>query len=147
MMLNEQIEMKLLRVGFMKKWLINAAIACIFALSLASCSSSIQNSISFNNQTQGALYINFRGQLITVPAGQTSKVEKIRQGTYDYATTFSVPTTASSASSQGALTGSFTLNADTKILLYYTSTLINGAYTVYVTISNSDNKTTGTTNP
>ncbi len=131
----------------MKKWLLNAAVVFALALSLISCSSSVQNSISFNNQTQGALYINFRGQIVTVPAGQTSKVEKIRQGTYDYATTFSVPASATSASSQGNLTGTFTVNADTKILLYYTSTLVNGSYTVYVTISNSDSQTTGTTTP
>ena len=131
----------------MKNWLLRAAVVFLFAFGFISCSSSISNSISFNNQTQGTLYINFRGQIITVPAGQTSKVEKIQQGTYDYATTFSVPASATSASSQGNLTGTFTLSADTKILLYYTSTLLNGAYTVYVTISNSNNQNPVTLSP
>ena len=128
----------------MKILLLRAAVVFLFATGFISCSSSISNNISFNNQTQGALYINFRGQIITVQAGQTSNVGKIPQGTYDYATTFSVPASATSASSQGNLTGTFTVSANTKILLYYTSTLINGAYTVYVTISNSDNQGTGT---
>ena len=129
----------------MKNWLLGAVVVFLFAFSFISCSSSISNNITFNNQTQGDLYINFRGQIVTVPAGQTSKVGKIPQGTYDYATTFSVPASATSASSQGNLTGTFKVTADTKILLYYTSTLISGAYTVYVTISNSDNQSTGTT--
>lgn len=131
----------------MKNWILFTAVVLIFSFNLISCSSSISNSITFNNQSQGEIFINFRGQIISVQSGQTSRVQKIPQGTYDYATTFSVPANATNASSQGNLNGTFKVSADTKILLYYTSTLISGAYTVYVTISNSDNQSTTTTNP
>jgi len=129
----------------MKNLILFIAVVLFFSFGFISCSSSISNSITFNNQSQGEIFINFRGQIINVSAGQSSKIEKIPQGTYDYATTFSIPASATSASSQGNLTGTFNVSADTKILLYYTSTLISGAYTLFVTISNSDKQNTTTT--
>ena len=128
----------------MKKWLFPVVVLFLIAINFVSCSSSLSNSITFNNSTQGDIYINFRGQVITIPSGQNSVVNKIPQGTYNYATTFSVPAGATASSSQGNLAGSFTISADTKIMLLYTSTFLNGSYTVYVTISNSDTQSTGT---
>ncbi len=110
-----------------KYWLLLEAAAILFAFCFKSGSSSFSNSISFNNQTQDILYINFRGQIITVHAGQTSNVEKIPQGTDDFATTFSILASATCSSSQGNITGTFAIRTNTKFLIYFTSTLINGA--------------------
>ncbi len=121
----------------MKKIILS--ILCIIAVfSLNSCSKSVNNSLTFNNQSEGTIYINFRGGIITVPAGQTSSIKEIPQGKYNYATTFEVPAGTTSSSSQGDISGTVTLNAGTKILLFYTSTLSNGSYTLSVTVSNSD---------
>lgn len=130
----------------MKKFILS--ILCLIAVfSLNSCSKSVNNSLTFQNQSEGDIYINFRGGIITVPAGQTSSIKEIPQGKYGYATTFTVPAGASSSSSQGDISGTFTVNAGTKILLFYTSTLNNGAYTLYVTVSNSDDLSQSTTFP
>lgn len=112
----------------------------------AGCSSSANNSIVFNNTTDGNIYINFRGSLINVPSGQNSVIKEIPKGTYNYATTFAVPAGTTSSSSQGNLNGTLKIQAGTKILFLYSSTFSNGAYTVYVTMSNSDDQS-ATTNP
>ena len=118
---------------------------CLVAIiSFAGCSSSSNNSVMFTNYTQGDIYINFRGSLIDIPAGQNSVIKEIPKGTYDYATTFSVPAGTTSSSSQGNLSGTIKVQAGTKILFLYSSTFSNGAYTVYVTMSNSDNQNAAT---
>ncbi|MCL5031181.1 MAG: hypothetical protein M1480_19430 [Bacteroidetes bacterium] len=112
-----------------------------FALiNLVGCSSSANNSITFNNSTESDIYINFRGSLIDIPAGQNSVIKEIPKGTYDYATTFAVPAGTTSSSSQGNLSGTLKIQAGTKILFLYSSTFSNGTYTVFVTMSNSDNQ-------
>ncbi len=109
-------------------------------ISFGGCSSTSNNSVTFTNYTQGDLYINFRGSLINVPAGQNSVIKEIPKGTYNYATTFSVPAGTTSSSSQGNLNGTIKVQAGTKILFLYSSTFSNGAYTVFVTMSNSDDQ-------
>ncbi|HUX60454.1 MAG TPA: hypothetical protein VMV32_04010 [Ignavibacteriaceae bacterium] len=104
------------------------------------CSSNINNSITFKNLASGDVYINFRGGLITVPAGQTSSITEIPNGTYDYSTTYTVPAGASSSSTVGNTSGTLVIKAGTKILFVYSSTLQSGAYVLSITISNSDNQ-------
>lgn len=112
-----------------------------FALiNLVGCSSSANNSITFNNSTESDIYINFRGSLIDIPAGQNSVIKEIPKGTYGYATTFAVPAGTTSSSSQGNLSGTLKIQAGTKILFLYSSTFTNGTYTVFVTMSNSDDQ-------
>ncbi|MHB1685898.1 MAG: hypothetical protein ACYCVH_00740 [Ignavibacteriaceae bacterium] len=112
---------------------------------LSSCSNSVNNSITFQNLASGDVYINFRGGLITVPAGQTSSIKEIPSGIYSYSTTYSVPAGATSSSSQGNLMGTLNIKAGTKILFVYSSTLQTGVYTISITISNSDDQSK--TNP
>lgn len=122
----------------MKKYILS--IICIIAVfTLYSCSKTVNDSLTFKNLTEGSLFINFRGSIITVPAGQTTSVKEIPQGQYGYATTYEVPASATTSSEQGPLSGTVTINAGTKILIFYTSTFQNGAYKVFATLSNSDN--------
>ncbi len=113
------------------------------------CSSTVNNSITFKNLSASDLYINFRGEVITVPAGQTSIVKEIPKGQYTYATTYSVPSSASNSSEQGDLAGTVKITAGTKILVLYSSAFINNVYYLSATLSNSDDQSTtsGTTNP
>ncbi len=130
----------------MKRLIFYSSFFLYVLFSFVSCSSSVNNSVTFYNLTDGDIYINFRGSLITVPSGKTSIVKEIPKGTYDYATTFSVPAGTTSTGTQGNLAGTLKLKAGTKILFFYSSTLTNGAYTVFVTISNSDDQSS-TTSP
>jgi len=108
------------------------------------CSSSPNNSVTFQNMSSGDVYINFRGQMITIPAGKTSSVKNIPNGTYSYSTTYSVPAGVTSTNSQGNVSGTLQIKVGTKILFVYSSTMLSGTYTIYVTISNSDDQSSST---
>ena len=129
----------------MKRSTLSILVLFFVALNFLSCSTSVNNRITFNNMSDGSILINFRGGIITVPSGQSVDVKEIPQGKYNYATTYEIPAGTTSSASQGELTGTVTINAGTKILFLYTSTLINTVYTVYVTVSNSDDQSNSTT--
>ena len=106
------------------------------------CSGKVNNLITFKNLSQGNIYVNFRGEAIPVTTGNSSIVQEIPKGIYNYATTFSVPAGVISSTSQGAVSGNLTIVAETKILIIYSSTLINGTYTLFANLSSSDNQGT-----
>ncbi len=108
------------------------------------CSSSPNNSVTFQNMAAADVYVNFRGQVITVPAGKTSSVKNIPNGTYIYATTFAIPAGVTGSSTQGNVSGSLQIKVGTKISFIYSSTLVGSAYTLYVTISDSDDQSSST---
>jgi len=115
-------------------------------LLLSGCSGKVNNSVTLQNLSGGAVYFNFRGNVVTALSGATASISEIPKGTYNYSTTYSVPAGALSASAQGAVTGILTINAGTKIMIVYSSTLINQQYILYATISSSDSQS-GVTNP
>jgi hypothetical protein len=84
------------------------------------------------------LSINFRGGVVNVAAGKTSVISEIPKGTYDYATTYSSPSGVSSTTTAGDVNGQVDIKAGTKILIYYTSTLKNGSFTLTATKTSSD---------
>ena len=104
------------------------------------CSAKINNSVTFTNLSQGNVIVNFRGEAITVTPGNSVIVQEIPKGTYNYDTNYSIPANAISGSSQGAVSGNLIISAGTKILILYSSTLIDGAYILIATISSSDNQ-------
>jgi ribosomal protein L2 len=108
------------------------------------CSAKINNSITFTNLSQGNVIVNFRGEAITITPGNSVIVQEIPKGTYNYDTNYSIPVNATSGSSQGAVRGNLIISAGTKILILYSSTLIDGAYILIATISNSDNQSVPT---
>ncbi len=124
----------------MKKYILGTFAVSFLVVFFFGCSAQYKNSVTFKNISDGDLLVNFRGNDISIPAGQSAVIKEIPKGTYNYATTFSVPAGTTSASSQGNLTGTVNVKASTKILLLYSSTLFNGTYTIYVTISNSDDQ-------
>jgi len=88
--------------------------------------------------------VNFRGQVIKVAIGQRVDIKGISKGTYTYATNFSIPVGATSKSISGDVSGSVKLKAGTKILIIYTSTLLNGVFTLSATLSSSDDQSNPT---
>jgi hypothetical protein len=108
------------------------------------CSGKVNDSVTFKNLAIGTVYVNFRGDAITINPGSSTTVQEIPKGTYTYDTNFSLPTDAIGGSAQGSVKGTLTITAGTKISILYTSTLINGAYILYATISSSDDQSTPT---
>ena len=104
------------------------------------CSGKVNNSVTFTNLAQGTVNVNFRGENITLTPGNSMIVQEIPKGTYNYDTNFSLPANALTGSSQGAVSGNLTISAGTRILIMYSSTLNNGAYILYATVSSSDNQ-------
>ena len=129
----------------MKKVIFGLIFACFIFLQL-SCSGDLENSIKFRNLAQESIRINFRGEEIRVTPGNTAEVKNIPKGTYTYNTTYTVPASTLSASTQGAVSGDVTISVGTKVLIIYSSTFIDKVYTLYATISSSDDNST-TTSP
>ncbi len=109
-------------------------------LIITGCSTSVNNSITFKNSSDSELRINFRGGVIDVAAGKTSVISEIPKGTYDYATTFSVPSGITGSSAKGDVSGSVDIKAGTKILVFYTSAFTGGTYTLNATKTSSDDQ-------
>lgn len=105
------------------------------------CSGSLENSITFENLATNRIFINFRGELITVEAGETKIVKEIPKGLFTYSTTYEIPAGAKGSSTSGVVSGSVNIIAGTKILIVYSSTYIDGAYTLFATLSSSDDQT------
>lgn len=130
-----------------KRYLFYAAAITVFSIMYSGCNTSVNNSIKFKNLATGDIIVNFRGQDVSIIAGGTGEVKEIPQGTYKYATTYSIPAGATSSVTTGDVSGQVFIKAGTKILVLYTSTLVNGVYTLSATISNSDSQTSSATGP
>jgi hypothetical protein len=129
----------------MKTWLLSSGIIVLTVILFVGCSNSINNKVTIKNISSEDVYFNFRGAVIDVASGQTSIISNIPQGKYSYSTTYAVPSGAISASSSGDMAGTITMAAGTKVSFFYTSTLLNSAYTITVSVSNSDSTSSRTT--
>ena len=110
----------------------------ILSISLLSCSEGPINKITFQNLAAGDVYVNFKGSQIEVPSQTSVVLEDIDKGEYEYETVFSIPYGTTSFSSEGDISGTFIFRAGTKILVMYTSVLTDGAYTIYASVTVSD---------
>jgi hypothetical protein len=109
------------------------------------CTSKVNNSVTFQNLSDGTILANFRGSAIEVASGNSAIVQEIPKGVYLYSTTIvTVPPGTLNNNLQGAVSGSITMNAGTKILVVYSSSFIDGTYLVSATISSSDDQGTVT---
>ena len=132
----------------LKKNLILAALVAFSALSFISCENSVDNSLTFKNLAAGGLIINFKGTDYKVAPGAILRLTELDKGVFSYATTYEIPAGATSGATQGDVSGNVTLKAGTHILVLYSSTLVGESYTLYATMSNSDDQTVEqSTNP
>ncbi len=125
----------------MKKLLIFSSLL-LFSLGLG-CSSSVNNSIELRNLAWGGLHFNFRGEVIPVPGSPTGReqvvtLRELPKGKFEYSTTFDIPGNASASAVEGDLSGVLDIDAGTKILILYSSTFIDGKYTIYATVSTNE---------
>jgi hypothetical protein len=114
-------------------------VTMVFLLfSLWGCSNN--NQLTIQNQAQGTIYINFRASIDSVYPGGKSTLTDIPNGSYNYNTTFELPSGVTSWAANGsAASGQMTFDKkNTQILLLYSSTTLTGVYTVYVNESSTD---------
>ena len=106
------------------------------------CSTKVNNSVTFQNLSDGTILANFRGNAIEVASGNSATVQEIPKGVYLYSSTIvTVPPGTLNKNLQGAVSGSIIINAGTKVLVVYSSSFTNGTYLVSATISSSDDQT------
>ncbi len=132
----------------MKNNLLLISSVLLFTVFIAGCSSKVDTSLTFNNISASQLLVNFRGSIVEVPSGKVVVLKAIPQGTYSYATTYSVPSNYKSNAS-GDIAGTVVIGVATKVQILYSSSVSDSTYTLFATKSNSDdqNATTSTTGP
>jgi hypothetical protein len=122
-------------------------ILLILAFGLLSCSDEPINKITIQNRAAGDVNISFRGSQIEVLSQSTVVLQDIARGEYEYETIFSLPFGATDFESQGEMSGTFDLRAGTKILVIYTSVIMGGKYTIYASVTNSNDLSDPLPNP
>ncbi len=113
-----------------------AAGAVLF--SLIGCTNN--NQITIVNDAQESIMFNFRATEYDVESGASETIKNVPNGVYAYNTTYTLPAATTSFSVAGSAgSGSLTFDREqTHQLLIYSSTLINGAYTLYVNQTSTD---------
>jgi len=127
----------------MKKIITTIIFLLFIALLSASCSDTVGTKLTFKNFAAGKIYVNFRANLIVVSAGETVVVNDIPQGTYNYETTFEIPPGATTASSDGDVSGQLDFAAGTEFLILYSSTFTDSVYTLSATLSSNTDLSAG----
>jgi hypothetical protein len=112
----------------------------ILSVSFLSCSEGPINKIIIQNKAAGDVYLNFKGSTTEVLSGATVELQDLDKGEYEYETVFSVPYNATTFNSDGEMTGTFKIGAGTKIAVIYTSVLIEGEYTIYASVTTSEDQ-------
>jgi hypothetical protein len=110
----------------------------ISSVSLLSCSDEPISKITFQNLAAGDVIVSFRGSQIEVNSQATVVLQDIGQGEYEYETIFSVPFGTTDFGSEGEMSGNFIIRPGIKILVIYTSVLNEGTYTIYASVTTSE---------
>lgn len=123
----------------------------LFSLLFLNCDEEVHNSITFRNLASGDVYVNFFGEVFTVRTGASQTVRDLPHGLFSYSTTYEIPAGVQSSSTEGAVSGEVQINADTKIMVLYSSALQGtGTQLTYVlsaTISTNDKVIKNPTTP
>ena len=113
--------------------------AALFAFLVFFVGCSNDNKITINNLSDGRIYFNFRATQYIIGIDSMRTIDEIPNGVYTYATTYITPSSVTSATVSGnAVPGSVTFEKEnTQILLIYSATTFNGAYTLEATMTSS----------
>jgi len=125
------------------KYVLISFLLITLSLTLINCSEGPINKITLQNIAEGDVYLNFRGSQTLVPSGSTVELQDIDKGEYEYETVYEVPSGATSFSAEGEMSGTLILTAGTKILVIYSSVFSEGSYSIFASVTNSNDLTEG----
>jgi hypothetical protein len=125
------------------KYVLISFLLITLSLTLINCSDGPINKITLQNIAEGDVYLNFRGSQTLVPSGSTVELQDIDKGEYEYETVYEVPSGATSFSAEGEMSGTLILTAGTKILVIYSSVFSEGSYSIFASVTSSDDLTEG----
>lgn len=126
----------------MKKDKILLPVLIVFALFLSRCEGDLNNNFTFRNLSAGKLLINFRAKVVEVPVGKTVSINDVPKGTFAFSTIYEVPAGTVSSTVQGDVSGNVVFKQSTKVLVLYTSTFSDSAYTLYASLTSNDDLST-----
>lgn len=121
-----------------KQIIILLSMVILSVISFTSCEPFIENKITARNLAAAEVRLNIRGQIHLIPAGETLVLNDFKKGSFEYETIYSVPAGATEFTAEGDVSGEIILNAGTEVLIVYTSTLVEGSYTVYGSMTSTD---------
>lgn len=121
-----------------KQIVILLSLVILSVISFTSCEPFIENKITARNLAAAEVKLNIRGQLYSIPAGETLILNDFKKGSFEYETIYSVPAGATEFVAEGDVAGEMVLNAGTEVLIVYTSTLIDETYTIYGSMTSTD---------
>ena len=122
----------------MKKILILFVLTSLCAITFISCSTTVNNGITIKNLASEDIHLNFRAELTTVKAGGEVTLSSLPKGLYEYNTTYEIPAGIISSQAEEGVSGQLTLKAGTKILIIYSSAIIEDVYILSATLTSSD---------
>jgi hypothetical protein len=122
----------------MKKILILFVLTSLCAITFISCSTTVNNGITIKNLASGDIHLNFRAELTTVKAGGEVTLSSLPKGSFEYNTTYEIPAGIISSQAEEGVSGQLTLKAGTKILIIYSSAIIEDVYILSATLTSSD---------
>ncbi len=125
------------------KYVLFSFLLITLSLTLLNCSDGPINKITLQNIADGDVYLNFRGSQTLVPSGSTVELQDIDKGEYEYETVYEIPSGATSFSAEGEMSGTLILTAGTKILVIYSSVFNEGSYSIFASVTSSDDLTEG----
>jgi len=121
-----------------KQIVILFTLVVISIISFTSCEPFIVNKVVVKNRALADVQLNIRGQSYDIPAGQTKVINDIKKGTFEYETIYTVPDGATDFSAEGEVSGTMVFYAGTEFSLIYTSTFVENSYTLYGSLTSSD---------
>lgn len=122
----------------MKKILILFVLTSLCAITFISCSTSVNNGITFKNFASGDIHVNFRATLTTVKAGEEVTLSNLPRGLFEYNTTYEIPAGIESSEAEGDVAGELDIKAGTQILIVYSSITTADLYKLFATKTSSD---------
>lgn len=123
----------------MKKQLVSLfTLVAIVLITFTSCEPFIENKITAKNIAAAGVILNLRGQEYNIPAGETLVLSDFKKGTFAYSTVYQIPFGVTTATTSGAVSGQMNLLAGTEVLLVYSSVVDSAKYTLYGTLTSSD---------
>ena len=132
----------------MKKILILFVLTSLCAITFISCSTSVNNGITFKNLASGDIHVNFRATLTTVKAGETVTLSNLPKGLFDYNTSYEVVPSNLPSEADGDVAGELNIKAGTQILIVYSSIVTDGVYKLSASKTSSDDlNDSGNPNP
>lgn len=129
----------------------------LLALLVNSCSPALDNSIVISSIAGDKVVVNILGKLITVSPKETRTIKQVAKGSYEYSTSYTVPSGITSSSVEGKASGTIIMGPQTKINIFFSSreevsTSTGGSaqqktYVLVATVSSSDKVSSETTSP